>query len=145
MHFSTTGKLAPRFIGPFSITERIGPVAYRVSLPAHLSGIHDVFHVSQLRSVFGSRILLLILLICKSLRSHRTYLLYSNLFACLTRRCNTFGTRTCRSLKFNGPLIPMTVLGKPESLLSDLIQVSYLSLRTVSISFHLKLISFSFD
>jgi len=49
MRFSTTGKLAPRFIGPFSITERIGPVAYRVSLPAHLSGIHDVFHVSQLR------------------------------------------------------------------------------------------------
>ena len=48
MHFSTTGKLAPRYIGPFSITERIGPVAYRVSLLAHLSGIHDVFHVSQL-------------------------------------------------------------------------------------------------
>ena len=49
MRFSTTGKLAPRFIGPFSITERIGSVAYRVSLPAHLSGFHDMLHVSQLR------------------------------------------------------------------------------------------------
>ena len=49
MHFSSTGKLAPRFVGPFPIIERIGPVAYRVSLPQHLSGIHDVFHVSQLR------------------------------------------------------------------------------------------------
>ena len=49
MRFSSTGKLAPRFIGPFSIAERIGPVAYRVTLPSHLSGIHNVFHVSQLR------------------------------------------------------------------------------------------------
>ena len=42
-------KLNPRYIGPFQILERIGPVAYRMTLPTHLSNLHDVFHVSQLR------------------------------------------------------------------------------------------------
>ena len=49
VRFSSTGKLAPRYVGPFPITESIGPVAYRVALPAHFSGMHDVFHVSQFR------------------------------------------------------------------------------------------------
>ncbi|XP_042380780.1 uncharacterized protein LOC121973392, partial [Zingiber officinale] len=43
------GKLAPRYIGPFEILERIGAVAYRLALPPSLSGVHDVFHVSMLR------------------------------------------------------------------------------------------------
>ncbi|KAK4263834.1 hypothetical protein QN277_018714 [Acacia crassicarpa] len=42
-------KLTPRFIGPYEILERIGPVAYRIALPPHLSQVHDVFHVSQLK------------------------------------------------------------------------------------------------
>jgi len=42
-------KLTPRFIGLYQISERVGTVAYRVSLPPHLSNLHDVFHVSQLR------------------------------------------------------------------------------------------------
>jgi len=42
-------KLTPRFISPYQISERIGTVAYRVALPPHLSNLHDVFHVSQLR------------------------------------------------------------------------------------------------
>ena len=42
-------KLTPRFIGPYQILKRVGPVAYQVALPPHLSGIHDVLHVSQLR------------------------------------------------------------------------------------------------
>ncbi|XP_028804336.1 uncharacterized protein LOC114759336 [Neltuma alba] len=42
-------KLSPRFLGPFEILERIGEVAYRVALPPHLSNVHDVFHVSQLK------------------------------------------------------------------------------------------------
>ena len=49
VRFSRLGKLAPRSIGPFPITERIGSVAYRLLLPAQFSAIHDVFHVSQLR------------------------------------------------------------------------------------------------
>ena len=49
IRFGKTGKLAPRFIGPFPILERIGTLAYRVQLPDWLPGVHDVFHVSQLR------------------------------------------------------------------------------------------------
>ena len=47
--FGVKGKLNPRYIGPFEILERIGAVAYRLALPPSLSGVHDVFHVSQLR------------------------------------------------------------------------------------------------
>ena len=47
--FGVKGKLAPRFIGPYLILERVGPVAYRLALPPSLAGIHDVIHVSQLR------------------------------------------------------------------------------------------------
>ena len=43
------GKLSPRFIGPFEILERIGIVAYRLSLPPSMLGVHEVFHVSMLR------------------------------------------------------------------------------------------------
>jgi len=43
------GKLAPRYIGPYKIIERIGMVAYRILLPPHLDRIHNVFHVSMLR------------------------------------------------------------------------------------------------
>jgi len=41
--------MSPRYIRPFDIIERVGEVAYRVALPSTLDGIHDVFHISQLR------------------------------------------------------------------------------------------------
>ncbi|KAD5803342.1 hypothetical protein E3N88_14702 [Mikania micrantha] len=50
VRFGAKGKLAPRYVGPFEITQRIGPVAYRLRLPDELSGVHDVFHVSNLKS-----------------------------------------------------------------------------------------------
>jgi hypothetical protein len=43
------GKLVPRYIGPFKILERRGEVAYQLELPESLAGVHDVFHVSQLK------------------------------------------------------------------------------------------------
>ena len=39
----------PRYIGPFEILERVGIVAYLLTLPLSLSGVHEVFHVSMLR------------------------------------------------------------------------------------------------
>ena len=50
--FGIKGKLAPRYIGPFTILERHGKVAYQLELPPNLSQVHDVFHVSQLRRCF---------------------------------------------------------------------------------------------
>ena len=47
--FGMRGKLAPRYVGPFPVIERYGPVAYRVELPPHLSAVHNIFHVSQLK------------------------------------------------------------------------------------------------
>ena len=42
-------KLSPRFLGPYQILRRIGPVAYEIALPPQLANLHPVFHVSQLR------------------------------------------------------------------------------------------------
>ncbi|GJU20650.1 putative reverse transcriptase domain-containing protein [Tanacetum coccineum] len=49
MRFGTKGKLAPRYVGPFKILKRIGPVAYRLRLPKELSEVYDTFHVSNLK------------------------------------------------------------------------------------------------
>ncbi|GKB75398.1 putative reverse transcriptase domain-containing protein [Tanacetum coccineum] len=47
--FGKIGKLAPRFVGPFEIIEKVGPVAYRLDLPKELNNVHDTFHVSNLK------------------------------------------------------------------------------------------------
>ena len=49
VRFGKHGKLSPRFIGPFEILERMGTVAYRLTLSPSMSGVHEVFHVSMLR------------------------------------------------------------------------------------------------
>ena len=41
--------MSPRFIGPYEILERVGPIAYWLALPPKLTKLHDVFHVSMLR------------------------------------------------------------------------------------------------
>ena len=42
-------KLSPHFIGPFQILKRTRLVPFQIALPLHLSNLHNVFHVSQLR------------------------------------------------------------------------------------------------
>lgn len=54
MRFGVKGKLAPRYIEPFLVLERVGSIAYRLALPPSLAGVHNVFHISQLRR-FRSR------------------------------------------------------------------------------------------
>ena len=49
LQFGKKGKPNPRFIEPYEILERIGPVAYRLALPPELAKLHNVFHVSMLR------------------------------------------------------------------------------------------------
>jgi hypothetical protein len=47
--FGIKGKLAPRYIGRFLVLARLGNVAYRLELAQTLAGVHNVFHVSQLK------------------------------------------------------------------------------------------------
>ena len=48
LRFGKRGKLSLRFIGPYEIISKVGPVAYKLKLPPELSRIHDTFHVSML-------------------------------------------------------------------------------------------------
>jgi hypothetical protein len=47
--FGVKGKLAPRYIGPFPIVEKCGPMAYKLDLPPSLAIVHNVFHILQLK------------------------------------------------------------------------------------------------
>ncbi|GJT33356.1 putative reverse transcriptase domain-containing protein [Tanacetum coccineum] len=49
VRFGKKGKLAPRFVRPFEIIEKVGSVAYRLDLHEELNGVHDTFHVSNLK------------------------------------------------------------------------------------------------
>jgi hypothetical protein len=52
--FGIKGKLAPRYIGLFLILEKLGAMAYKLELPSSLVGVHDVFHVSQLKKCLNA-------------------------------------------------------------------------------------------
>jgi hypothetical protein len=52
--FGVTGKLSPRYIGPFPILEKCGNVASKLELPPSLAGVHDIFHVSQLKKYLNA-------------------------------------------------------------------------------------------
>ena len=49
VRFGKRGTLLSRFVGPFEIRERVGTVAYRLTLPPNMSSVHEVFHISMLR------------------------------------------------------------------------------------------------
>ena len=47
LRFGKRGKFSPRYIGPYEIVSKVGPVAYILKLSLELSRIHDIFHVSM--------------------------------------------------------------------------------------------------
>jgi hypothetical protein len=47
--FGVKGKISPRYIGPFLILKKCGKVAYKLEFAPSLAGVHDIFHVSQLK------------------------------------------------------------------------------------------------
>nr|GEX07259.1 putative reverse transcriptase domain-containing protein [Tanacetum cinerariifolium] len=55
------GKLSPRYIGPFKILERVGPVAYKLEIPRELQGIYNTFHVSNLKKCLSDESLIILL------------------------------------------------------------------------------------
>jgi hypothetical protein len=59
VRFGKRGKLNPRYVGPFKILERIGPVAYKLELPEELSRVHDTFHVSNLKKCLSDESLVI--------------------------------------------------------------------------------------
>ncbi|GJS61174.1 putative reverse transcriptase domain-containing protein [Tanacetum coccineum] len=59
IHFGKRGKLNPRYIGPFKILERIGPVAYKLELPEELSNVYSTFHISNLKKCLSDKSLVI--------------------------------------------------------------------------------------
>ncbi|WMV09906.1 hypothetical protein MTR67_003291 [Solanum verrucosum] len=53
MRFGKKGKLSPRYIGPYRISNRIGKAAYKLELPQELAAVHPVFHISMLKKCMG--------------------------------------------------------------------------------------------
>ncbi|GJZ75500.1 putative reverse transcriptase domain-containing protein [Tanacetum coccineum] len=49
VHFRKKRKLAPRFVRPFEIVEKVGLVADRLGLLEEMNSVHDTFYVSNLK------------------------------------------------------------------------------------------------
>jgi hypothetical protein len=54
--FGVKEKLVPRYIGPFPILEKCGNVDYKLNLSPSLAGVHDIFHVLQLKKCLKAHV-----------------------------------------------------------------------------------------
>ena len=53
VRFGNKGKLNPRYVVPYEILQKVGKVAYELTLPSELASVHPVFHVSMLEKCIG--------------------------------------------------------------------------------------------
>ncbi|GJV67113.1 hypothetical protein Tco_1482622 [Tanacetum coccineum] len=61
IRFEKRGKLNPRYIGPFKILKRVGPVAYKFELPEELRNVHNTFNVSNLKKCLSDESLIILM------------------------------------------------------------------------------------
>ncbi|GKD95912.1 hypothetical protein Tco_1379809, partial [Tanacetum coccineum] len=59
IRFGKRGKLNPRYIGPFKIIAKVGPVAYRLELLQELSSVHNTFHISNFKKCLSDESLVI--------------------------------------------------------------------------------------
>nr|GEU34961.1 putative reverse transcriptase domain-containing protein [Tanacetum cinerariifolium] len=59
IRFVKQGKLNPRYIRPFKILERIGPVAFKLELPEERSNVHITFYISNLKKCLSNESLII--------------------------------------------------------------------------------------
>ncbi|XP_057989138.1 uncharacterized protein LOC131172204 [Hevea brasiliensis] len=55
MRFRKKSKFAPRYIGPFEITDKVGAIAYQLELPPNLFHVHPLFYIFMLRKYVSDR------------------------------------------------------------------------------------------
>ncbi|GJU89994.1 hypothetical protein Tco_1302417 [Tanacetum coccineum] len=54
VRFGKRSMISPRYVGLFEVVERVGPIAYQLRLPQELVGIHDMFHMSNLKKFLAN-------------------------------------------------------------------------------------------
>ncbi|GKD18225.1 putative reverse transcriptase domain-containing protein [Tanacetum coccineum] len=59
IQFRKRGKLNPRYIGPFKILKRVGPVAYKLELPKELSSVYSTFYVANQKKCLSDESLII--------------------------------------------------------------------------------------
>jgi hypothetical protein len=96
--FVVKGKLVPRYIWPFPILEKCGTVAYKLDLPPSLAGVHNIFHVSQLKKCLKAPVDVMLLEVTR-LEACHTLSIQSRFWI---RRIASQGVRESCSSRYNG-------------------------------------------
>ncbi|GKA30794.1 putative reverse transcriptase domain-containing protein [Tanacetum coccineum] len=124
VRFRKKDKLAPRYVGPFYILERICPVAYRLRLPQEFSCVHDTFHVSNLKKCFADANLHVPL---EEIKVDKTLCFVEEPVEIMDREVKKLKHSRIQLLKFVGILNVVLSLHGNERILGRLHKVTYFS------------------